>query len=202
MNPDAAQEPDAGAAERQEAGAYATAKRLGRDAVVEGLLNLADQRLAAEGPEALSMRRLANAAGSSTMVFYSAFGTKARLLEALADREVEGWLDQAAMLADPDPRAWLSATGQALMDLAAQRPHQRDLVLATRSAEDRLRQALVTAIARAAREAGAADEAADLAEAVWAALRSALQDPERARSARVLQGVELLWGHYLKGRPG
>lgn len=191
---------DGGADDRPEDGAYATAKRLGKDAVVEGLLNLADQRLASEGPAALSMRRLAHAAGSSTMVFYSAFGTKAKLLEALAEREVEGWLDQAAMLADPDPRAWLDATGQALMDLAARRPHQRDLVLSTPAAEGCLRQALVEAVARVAKEAGAVEEAADLAEAVWAAWRLALQDPDRARSDRVLRGVGLLWSTYLRPR--
>lgn len=203
MAADAAREAEPGAVDRTDASVYAAAKRLGRDAVVDGLLNLADQRLAAEGPEALSMRRLANAAGSSTMVFYSAFGTKAGLLEALADREVEGWLDQAAMLSDPDPDAWLRATGGALMALAADRPHQRDLVLTIGTAEGRLRDALLTAIARVAKEAGLQDgEATELAEAVWAAWRSALHDPDRARSARVLNGVGLLWGAYLRGRRG
>ena len=76
--------------------AYRRARDQARLAVADGLLDLADQRLAEEGPGALSMRRLANAAGCSTMVFYTAFGTKAGLLAALADREAERWIDAAA----------------------------------------------------------------------------------------------------------
>src|SRR3990172_8192377 len=115
---------------------YRDAKRAGRDAVADRLLELADARLAAEGPAGLSMRRLANAAGCSTMVFYTAFGTKAGLLEALAAREVERWIDGSLTHADPDPVAWLDATGRALLALAAERPHHRDLVLAPPAVAD------------------------------------------------------------------
>lgn len=175
---------------------YQEAKRAGRDAVAERLLDLADARLAAEGPDGLSLRRLANAAGCSTMVFYTAFGSKSGLLDALAEREVDRWTDAALTLADPDPVAWLDATGTALHALAFQRPHHRALVFAS-DAQERLGEAVQAAVRHAWPDA-AAPGADDVAAAVWAAWRGALAgdvvggDPTAA-AARVRAGVLRLW---------
>lgn len=47
------------------------------------ILDAASKLLAAEGPQALTMRRIATEAGSSTMNLYSRFGGKDGILEAL-----------------------------------------------------------------------------------------------------------------------
>ena len=176
---------------------YREAKRAGRDAVAERLLELADARLASEGPGGLSMRRLANAAGCSTMVFYTAFGDKAGLIEALSGREVDRWVDVALTHADPDPVAWLDATGRALLALAAERPHHRDLVLVPPAVLG-LGAAVRTAVADAWAASAPASDGADVAAAVWSAWRGALAaagDPEAA--ALVHAGVVRLWSATL-----
>jgi AcrR family transcriptional regulator len=187
----------------ERAAPYQDAKRAGRDAVAEGLLVLADARLAAEGPAGLSMRRLANAAGCSTMVFYTAFGTKAGLLEALAAREVDRWVDAALTHADPDPIAWLDATGRALLALAQERPHHRDLVLAP-PAVAVLGGAVRGAVADAWSAAVPGAPGTDVAAAVWSAWWGALAadgeagtapDPDTA--AQVHAGVLQLWSAAL-----
>lgn len=177
--------------------AYRDAKRAGRDAVADRLIELADQRLAEEGPDGLSMRRLANAAGCSTMVFYTAFGTKAGLIEAIAAREVDRWIDRALTHADPDPVAWLDATGRALLDLAAERPHHRDLVL-TPPAVTELGHAVRAAIAAAWSATAPGASGADVAAAVWAAWRGALAaGADGDDAATVHAGVLRLWSATL-----
>lgn len=49
----------------------------------EALLDAASELLAAEGPQALTMRRIASVAGGSTMNLYSRFGGKEGVIEAL-----------------------------------------------------------------------------------------------------------------------
>ena len=182
---------------------YRDAKRAGRDAVADRLLELADARLASEGPGGLSMRRLANAAGCSTMVFYTAFGDKAGLIEALAAREVDRWIDAALTHADPDPVAWLDATGRALLGLAAERPHHRDLVLAP-PAVAALGAAVRAAVADAwtASVPGAPSDGgpagAQVAAAVWAAWRGALAATDDAiEPSDVHEGVVRMWSAIL-----
>ncbi len=176
---------------------YRDAKRAGRDAVADRLLELADARLASEGPGGLSMRRLANAAGCSTMVFYTAFGDKAGLIEALAAREVDRWIDAALTHADPDPVAWLDATGRALLTLAAERPHHRDLVL-TPPAVLGLGAAVRTAVGAAWAATVPGSTGADVAAAVWSAWRGALAaSDEGADATEVHAGVVRLWSATL-----
>ncbi len=176
---------------------YRDAKRAGRDAVAEGLLELADARLASEGPAGLSMRRLANAAGCSTMVFYTAFGDKAGLIEALATREVDRWIDGALTHADPDPVAWLDATGRALLALAAERPHHRDLVLTPPAVHD-LGAAVRAAVADAWAASVPGSTGADVAAAVWSAWRGALAaGGDASEGAQVHAGVLRLWSATL-----
>jgi len=180
--------------------AYLRARHVARAVVSDGLLELADARLGAEGPGALSMRRLANAAGCSTMVFYSAFGDKSGLLRALAERESERWIDAAGTLADPDPAAWLEAVAGALRSEARARPHHRELLFDPAVGGDAvaaLRAALLEAIDRAAPGAGADG----VAEAIWSGWVGALAIEDDVRFAAVQRGLVRLWAAYLAARP-
>ncbi|MBW6456276.1 MAG: TetR/AcrR family transcriptional regulator, partial [Trueperaceae bacterium] len=179
--------------------AYQRARAQARAAVSDGLLDLADARLAEEGPAALSMRRLANAAGCSTMVFYSAFGTKNGLLTALARREADRWIDAATTLADPDPVAWLDAVAAALLGAAGAHPHHRALLFDPEVGGDavaRLRSAVLEAIDRAVPGA----VADGVAEAVWAGWVGALADDDAERFAQVQRGLGRLWAGYVASR--
>ncbi|MFF1412132.1 TetR/AcrR family transcriptional regulator [Streptomyces sp. NPDC058289] len=62
---------------------YARTQVEGQEALRAALLDLAAQLLAAEGPAALTMRRIATAAGCSTTVLYRHFGAKDGIAEAL-----------------------------------------------------------------------------------------------------------------------
>jgi len=182
-----------------EGDAYQRARAQARTAVSDGLLDLADARLAAEGPAALSMRRLANAAGCSTMVFYSTFGTKNGLLAALARREGGRWIDAATTLADPDPIAWLDAVAAALLGAAGARPHHRALLFDPEvggEAVAQLRSAVLDAIDRTV--PGAVEDG--VAEAVWAGWVGALADDDAERFAQVQRGLGRLWAGYVAGR--
>ncbi|GAB2598082.1 TetR/AcrR family transcriptional regulator [Streptomyces capparidis] len=66
-----------------EATAYGRARRDTQRALRTGLLDVASGLLVAEGPGALTMRRIAAAAGCSTTVLYTLFGGKEGLAEAL-----------------------------------------------------------------------------------------------------------------------
>ncbi|MFD6984458.1 TetR/AcrR family transcriptional regulator, partial [Streptomyces sp. NPDC059956] len=62
---------------------YTRTQAQGQEALRAALLDLAAQLLAAEGPSALTMRRIATAAGCSTTVLYRHFGAKDGIAEAL-----------------------------------------------------------------------------------------------------------------------
>ena len=66
-----------------DARASAPARRRGGDGVEQALLAAAARLLTEEGPEALSVRRVAAEAGVSAMGVYSRFGGKQGLVEAL-----------------------------------------------------------------------------------------------------------------------
>ncbi|MGH8978548.1 MAG: TetR/AcrR family transcriptional regulator [Acidimicrobiia bacterium] len=97
-----------------ESGSAALSYRLaGRDAQRQLILDAASRVLESEGPDALTMRRLASEVGASTSVLYTMFGGKNGVAEAL-------WLEgfarlQAALDAvdDEDPLGRLAAMGQA-----------------------------------------------------------------------------------------
>jgi AcrR family transcriptional regulator len=55
----------------------------GKEAMRRGLLDIASSLLEQEGPQALSMRRIAEQAGCSTMVLYTLFGGKDGLANGL-----------------------------------------------------------------------------------------------------------------------
>lgn len=70
------------------------------------LLDVAEHTVERDGVEALSLRRLAEEAGTSTRAVYSLFGSKAGLVDALGSRAFE-WLAHELDSAEPgdDPRA-------------------------------------------------------------------------------------------------
>jgi AcrR family transcriptional regulator len=82
----------------------------GKEAMRRGLLDIASTLLEQEGPQALSMRRIAERAGCSTMVLYTLFGGKdglanglylegfRRLQEALEKVEEKNALEQLKSL--------------------------------------------------------------------------------------------------------
>jgi AcrR family transcriptional regulator len=59
------------------------------DATRQALLDAAEGLIAAGGPDALSVRAVADAVGTTTRAVYSLFGSKAGLLAALAQRVFE-----------------------------------------------------------------------------------------------------------------
>jgi AcrR family transcriptional regulator len=98
--------------------------KLHDDALRIRLLNTAGTLLTAEGPDALSLRRLAAAAGTSTSAVYALFGSKAGILRALF---IEAFTRFAAHLdmvtPSEDPLADLLALGRAYRTSALANPH-------------------------------------------------------------------------------
>jgi len=92
---------------------YGRAYEAGREAQRRLLLDAAGRLLESEGPEALTMRRIAGEVGSATSVLYSMFGGKAGVAEALWCEGFER-LHAALAAAEGDgPLARLAAMGQA-----------------------------------------------------------------------------------------
>jgi AcrR family transcriptional regulator len=94
--------------------AYARARDRGAETLRRALLDTASRLLVKDGPEALTMRRLAAAAGCSTTVLYTTFGGKDGIAEALYR---EGFARFAKLLAaippSDDPLDRLTALGHA-----------------------------------------------------------------------------------------
>jgi AcrR family transcriptional regulator len=92
---------------------YGRAYEAGREARRRLLLDAASRLLETEGPQALTMRRIAAEVGSSTSVLYTMFGGKAGVAEALWCEGFER-LHAALDGVDADePLARLAAMGQA-----------------------------------------------------------------------------------------
>jgi AcrR family transcriptional regulator len=98
--------------------------KLHDDALRIRLLDTAGELLTSEGPDALSLRRLAAAAGTSTSAVYALFGGKPGLLRALF---IEAFTRFAAHLntvtPSDDPLADLLALGCAYRASATANPH-------------------------------------------------------------------------------
>ncbi|MGE0431612.1 MAG: TetR/AcrR family transcriptional regulator [Planctomycetota bacterium] len=91
-----------------------------RDAQRAAVLEAASTLLEAEGPTALTVRRLADAVGASTMMIYTLFGGKDGLAAAL---HAEGFARLSAAIVGVPPRAdrpleWLLAIADAYRDCA------------------------------------------------------------------------------------
>lgn len=110
-------------------GVYARAQARGQEVLRASLLDVAAQLLAAEGPAALTMRRIATEAGCSTMVLYKHFGSKEAIAAALY---LEGFarlkrhLD--AVPQNPDPAEHLAALGRAYRENALAEPNFYDVM--------------------------------------------------------------------------
>lgn len=92
---------------------YATAQAAGKESLRRLLLDTASSLLDREGPDALTMRRIASEAGCSTSVLYTMFGGKAGIAEALwreGFARLTGALGEAAGV---DPLQRLAAKGRA-----------------------------------------------------------------------------------------
>jgi AcrR family transcriptional regulator len=102
--------------------------------VREDLLHAAVGLLDDDGPDALQTRKVAGAAGTSTMAVYTHFGGMRGLITEVAE---EGLRQFDAALAVPqtaDPVADLFVTGAAYRRYATQRPHMYRLMFGSTSA--------------------------------------------------------------------
>jgi AcrR family transcriptional regulator len=82
------------------------------------LLDAASRLLIAEGPGALTVRRVAGAVGCSTTVLYTMFGGKEGLADALYREGFERLRRRLEAVADDDPLARLGALANAYRDNA------------------------------------------------------------------------------------
>lgn len=88
------------------------------------LLDTAGEILTGEGPDALSLRRLAAEAGTSTTAVYSLFGGKAEVLRALfVEAFTRFGARQNAVEPSGDPLADILALGRAYRASALAEPH-------------------------------------------------------------------------------
>ncbi len=128
------------------------------DEVTERLIDEAGRILVAEGLAGLSLRKLAIAAGTSTMSVYTRFGSKPALLAAMR-REGFRRLDAAMGAAqdEPDPLARMTEVGLAYRRAAlaspplyglmfGPRPHDLEVSAADQAAADATYQALVDGV--------------------------------------------------------
>jgi AcrR family transcriptional regulator len=102
--------------------------------VRDEMLNAAVRLLDDEGPDALQTRRVASAAGTSTMAVYTHFGGMRGLIAEVAE---EGLRQFDAALTVPqtdDPVADLVAVGAAYRRYAIERPHMYRLMFGSTSA--------------------------------------------------------------------
>jgi AcrR family transcriptional regulator len=103
---------------------------------VQALLQAARQILESEGLPALSVRRVAEAAGCTTMQVYSRFGGKDGLLQALFDEGFEALASaqQAVPLTLP-PAERVRLLCRQYLTLASERPHHYALMLGAHSGD-------------------------------------------------------------------
>lgn len=100
---------------------YRRAQEAGQEAVRRTVLDAASALLVAEGPQALTMRRIAGQIGCSTTVLYTMFGGKEGLAEALYREgfaRLRRRLRDAVTGAGDDPADRLAATGRAYRENA------------------------------------------------------------------------------------
>jgi AcrR family transcriptional regulator len=87
-----------------------------------------------DGPDALQTRKIAGAAGTSTMAVYTHFGGMPALIAAVADEGLRQFDVALTMPPTSDPVADLMATGIAYRRYAIERPHMYRLMFGSTSA--------------------------------------------------------------------
>jgi AcrR family transcriptional regulator len=100
---------------------YRRAQAAGQEALRRAVLDAASALLVAEGPQALTMRRISGEIGCSTTVLYTMFGGKDGLAEALYREgfaRLRRRLAEAVEAAGDDPADRLAATGRAYRENA------------------------------------------------------------------------------------
>ncbi|MEU6999050.1 TetR/AcrR family transcriptional regulator [Nonomuraea sp. NPDC046570] len=104
-------------------GAYLLGERANHDELRARLLDVAVNLLASDGPDSLSMRRIATEAGCSTTVIYTMFGSREGLAEALYLEGFERfrrYLESVPVRRDP--LDYLYALGPAYREACAAEP--------------------------------------------------------------------------------
>ncbi|ORV50050.1 TetR family transcriptional regulator [Mycolicibacter engbaekii] len=102
--------------------------------VREDLLAAALALLDEHGPEALQTRKIAAAAGTSTMAVYTHFGGMPQLIAAITDEGLRQFDEALTLPATDDPVADLLATGIVYRRFARDRPHLYRLMFGSTSA--------------------------------------------------------------------
>jgi AcrR family transcriptional regulator len=98
------------------------------------LLHAAVDILNEHGPDALQTRKIASAAGTSTMAVYTHFGGMPGLIAAVAEEGLRQFDVAMTMPPTSDPVADLTATGIAYRRYAIERPHMYRLMFGSTSA--------------------------------------------------------------------
>lgn len=102
--------------------------------VRDELLRVAVDMLNQDGPDGLQTRKIASAAGTSTMAVYTYFGGMPGLIAAVADEGLRQFDAAMTMPSTSDPVADLVATGIAYRQYAIDRPHMYRLMFGSTSA--------------------------------------------------------------------
>ncbi len=101
-----------------------------RDALLHAAVALLDEH----GPDALQTRKVAGAAGTSTMAVYTHFGGMRGLIAAVAEEGLRQFDVALRMPETADPVADLLSVGAAYRRYAIQRPHLYRLMFGSTSA--------------------------------------------------------------------
>lgn len=105
-------------------------ERTPRDDLLRAAVGLLDE----QGPDALQTRKIAAAAGTSTMAVYTHFGGMSQLIAAVADEGLRQFDLALTIPVTEDPVADLLATGIAYRRFAIERPHLYRLMFGSTSA--------------------------------------------------------------------
>jgi AcrR family transcriptional regulator len=104
-------------------------RRQQKDALRQSILEAASKLVAQGGPEMLSLRKVAEEVGASTMVVYTVFGNKEGLLEAIWQESFRRlWEMEEAAMKIEDPLLRLKLLGQAYRKNALNNPSFYKLV--------------------------------------------------------------------------
>ncbi|ORB85542.1 TetR family transcriptional regulator [Mycobacterium kansasii] len=101
-----------------------------RDEMVRAAVDLLDEH----GPDALQTRRVAGAAGTSTMSVYTHFGGMRELIAAVAEEGLRQFDAALTVAPTADPVADLLVVGAAYRRYAIERPHMYRLMFGSTSA--------------------------------------------------------------------
>lgn len=149
--------------------------------IAQALITVAERLLREEGPHAVSLRRVAEAADTTTQAVYTCFGGKPGLIDALYR---EGYARLAARLSevatDTDPLERIRSLGAAYRERALADPHLYELMtaqpvagyeppIASRRAARTTLEPLVDAARDAVEESLLAGEPTQIAHLLWAA---------------------------------